>query len=392
MEMQEKELMRAKLFGESSDEEEDVEDDDLAAKRKQMKEKLAAMSKDKNAKRKGKKSTAKGKKQKTEEPRSAPAAGGSEDDSEGEANEDDEAFIVKERGEDGSVPWAGGDSDDDELVYQEEAEEENIADYFKSKGKRKQRVLSLDEIRKLVNNFSEKMENAAREDQLANERKEPAFAKLKMMNEMEIMLCNRQLQEEFLDQGLLSILNSWLERLPDGSLPNAKVRTAVLRVLDKLPIDLQHHDRREQLKSSSLGRTVMFLYKLPEETALNKKLARDLVQKWSRPIFELSTRFRDLPRQEMVRVRRGASGVPLSRKHEDDSEEDSEEERRERKWIGTTGSTNPSSSSRFAEGEPLSATNEQTKKLQKKLQLMGRKKGRAGSKAGLSIEGRGLLL
>eukprot|EP00963_Diacronema_lutheri_P001016 scaffold64_cov338-Pavlova_lutheri.AAC.74 len=388
-------MMRAKLFGESSDEEEDVEDDDLAMKRKQMKEKLAAMSKGKNAKKKGKKGNAKGKRQKTEGPSSAQGGGGSEDDSEGEANEEDEAFIVQERGEEGSVPWAGGDSEEDELVYQEEAEEENIADYFKSKGKRKQRVLSLDEIRKLVHNLLEKMENAAREDQLANERKEPAFAKLKMMNEMEIMLCNLQLQEEFLDQGLLSILNSWLERLPDGSLPNTKVRTAVLRVLDKLPIDLQHHDRREQLKSSSLGRTVMFLYKLPEETALNKKLARDLVQKWSRPIFELSTRFKDLPRHEMVRMRKEAGGVPRPRRdaEEEDSEEDSQEEDgKARNRSGPFGSANRARPSRPTEPEPLSASTEQTKKLQKKLQLMGRKKGRAGNKAGLSIEGRGLLL
>ncbi|MCL7030750.1 hypothetical protein MKW94_006396 [Papaver nudicaule] len=37
----------------------------------------------------------------------------------------------------------------------------------------------------------------------------------------------------------------------------------------------------------------MFLSRTDEETAGNKKLAKDLVDKWSRPIFNKSTRFED---------------------------------------------------------------------------------------------------
>jgi hypothetical protein len=39
---------------------------------------------------------------------------------------------------------------------------------------------------------------------------------------------------------------------------------------------------------------VMFLYKLPEETLQNKRVAQALVEAWSRPIFELSTQYSDL--------------------------------------------------------------------------------------------------
>ena len=45
-------------------------------------------------------------------------------------------------------------------------------------------------------------------------------------------------------------------------------------------------DRKEQLKKSRLGQVVMFLYKLPDETAGNRRMAKELVERWSRPIFE----------------------------------------------------------------------------------------------------------
>lgn len=45
-------------------------------------------------------------------------------------------------------------------------------------------------------------------------------------------------------------------------------------------------DRKEQLKKSRLGNVVMFLYKLPDETAANRRMAKELVERWSRPIFE----------------------------------------------------------------------------------------------------------
>ncbi|KAI8564153.1 hypothetical protein RHMOL_Rhmol03G0159800 [Rhododendron molle] len=45
------------------------------------------------------------------------------------------------------------------------------------------------------------------------------------------------------------------------------------------PIDLEHFEKREQLKKSGLAKVIMFLSKSDEETT-NKKLAKDLVDKW----------------------------------------------------------------------------------------------------------------
>ncbi|KAA3456342.1 signal recognition particle receptor subunit beta-like isoform X1 [Gossypium australe] len=70
----------------------------------------------------------------------------------------------------------------------------------------------------------------------------------------------------------------------------------------QFPIDLEQHDRREQLKKSGLGKVIMFLSKSDEETTSNRKLAKELVDKWSRPIFNKSTRFEDMRNVEDDRV------------------------------------------------------------------------------------------
>ena len=53
--------------------------------------------------------------------------------------------------------------------------------------------------------------------------------------------------------------------MPDGALPNAKVRESVLRALGALPVDCSLEDRKEQLKRSGLGKIVMFYFKLSGE-------------------------------------------------------------------------------------------------------------------------------
>ena len=42
------------------------------------------------------------------------------------------------------------------------------------------------------------------------------------------------MQQEFLDRGVLSVLKIWLEPLPDGSLPNMTIRSALLKLLTEV--------------------------------------------------------------------------------------------------------------------------------------------------------------
>lgn len=39
------------------------------------------------------------------------------------------------------------------------------------------------------------------------------------------------------------------------------------------------------LRKSQVGKNVMFLFKCSEETADNRRIAKELVHRWSRPIF-----------------------------------------------------------------------------------------------------------
>lgn len=45
------------------------------------------------------------------------------------------------------------------------------------------------------------------------------------------LFSRKQLQTEFLDHGVLTLLKNWLEPLPDGSLPSINIRAAILRIL-----------------------------------------------------------------------------------------------------------------------------------------------------------------
>eukprot|EP00891_Asterochloris_glomerata_P000846 jgi/Astpho2/846/gw1.00016.372.1_t len=130
------------------------------------------------------------------------------------------------------------------------------------------------------------MDAAAEADMEANKQQRPAVAKLGLIPEMQRIFTNKKVHADFIDGGLLGTLKGWIELMPDGSLPNASIRTAVLKLLQQLNVDVSMEGRRQQLKASELGKVVMFLFKLPDETPANRRLAKDLVYKWSRPIFD----------------------------------------------------------------------------------------------------------
>jgi transcription factor SPN1 len=97
-----------------------------------------------------------------------------------------------------------------------------------------------------------------------------------LMAQMEAALdADREAFDHLLRGGVLGVLKGWLEPMPDGSLPNSKVRAGVLQMLVSLKINTHDEEQRDWLKRSGVGKLVMLLTKLPEETIENQRVRVD---------------------------------------------------------------------------------------------------------------------
>ncbi|KAL6626739.1 hypothetical protein ACP70R_030465 [Stipagrostis hirtigluma subsp. patula] len=341
------------------------------------------------------------------------AGGDSEDDQEGVRTVDDDNFI-----DDSGVDPADRYGSDNErrsprhYPQAEEGEEDDeIERIFKGGKKKKKNDRPRADIGLIVEQFIAEFEVAAEEDANLNRQSKPAINKLMKLPLLIDVLSKKNLQQEFLDHGVLTLLKNWLEPLPDGSMPNMNIRSAVLKLLTDFPIDLEQFDRREQLKKSGLGKVIMFLSKSDEETTANRKLAKELVDKWSRPIFNKSTRFEDMRRYDDERApyRRPQMKKPSSSSSGMDSRDDDLDADFSQRKSGQSSSRQHASR---PEASPLDfvirpqskvdpeqirarakqAVQDQRRlKMNKKLQQLKAPKKKNLQASKLSVEGRGMI-
>ncbi|EOY12007.1 Transcription elongation factor family protein [Theobroma cacao] len=181
-------------------------------------------------------------------------------------------------------------------------EDPEINAMFDAVKRRRKVEKSSEEISLFVEKVLAELTIVAEDDAQLNREGRTAISKLKKLPFLTEVLSKKSFQLQFLDHGVLTLLKNWLEPLPDGSLPNANIRGAVLNILADFPIDLEQHYQREQFKRSGLGRAIMFLSKYEEETVSNRRVAKDLIDRWSRSIFNKSTRFSDLRNDDDIHV------------------------------------------------------------------------------------------
>lgn len=181
---------------------------------------------------------------------------------------DDEGVADEQRvdfADDGNAPT---------LAEAEEAEEADDLSRMFEKGRRESTGDHAELVRQ-AENLMAQMEAALDADREAFDLKQPALHKLRMLKKAEDAFGIQRMHDHLLRGGVLGVLKGWLEPMPDGSLPNSKVRAGVLQMLASLKINTHDEEQRDWLKRSGVGKLVMLLTKLPEETIENQRVRGD---------------------------------------------------------------------------------------------------------------------
>lgn len=142
-------------------------------------------------------------------------------------------------------------------------------------GKKEQDNKELELIEKATK-LKTAMHDALINDYSANKNKKPALERLKILDEIYKSSTFKPMQETLLDIGILNEIKLWLEPLPDNSLPNTKIKTTMLEILNILPIKRNH-----LINSDGVGKIVNFYSKNSKESGDIRSLADALVKKWT---------------------------------------------------------------------------------------------------------------
>jgi hypothetical protein len=159
----------------------------------------------------------------------------------------------------------------------------------------------------MVKLFIDKCLEAAKKDQQSNKLKQPALEKLKILELVSSTLQQVDWHEIYLDENVLKVFSAFLRPLPDGSMPNMKLRNTMLQILNQVCflssistialvafIDFHHDDvvfkhflvlylqlpvTQDHLEDSDgLGHILVHLASQPTETEENRKLIMSMIQ------------------------------------------------------------------------------------------------------------------
>jgi len=169
----------------------------------------------------------------------------------------------------------------------------------------------------------EKMHEAYRQDQIALETGEPGVRKLQLLEEVRATMTKSYMLEPLMrrsDRGMsvLDCFANWLEPVrlsPQAKkqLPNLNIRTAILEILLKLPLQndlgkVQKYDEaawegvgKEELQCTKIGGRVSWLASHPQETVQNKHTAEAIIERWSRLFFNNTRDYRKLAEADALR-------------------------------------------------------------------------------------------
>ncbi|XP_047131093.1 protein IWS1 homolog isoform X1 [Hydra vulgaris] len=270
--------------------------------------------------------------------------GESDDEEEFEGFDDDEILPEKEKAKKQDEIKKSGDGD--ASSEDEEPPVRNFVSDFdlmlqkkkemnKMKRRSKKDFEVINDNDDIIDSMIKKMKEAAETDRMLNQSSKAATNKMKMLPIVLDHLRKADLQQSLIDCGVLPAMKEWLSPLPDHALPHINIRKTFLKVLSEFPpLD------KGALKSSGIGRAVMLLFKHPKEIPENKKLAGKIITNWARPIFNMTTNFSEMSREEReMRDKASFSSAKRQRLSSDSEKIDEDDESRPRKpgdkgWIG----------------------------------------------------------
>lgn len=150
------------------------------------------------------------------------------------------------------------------------------------------------------------MNYAAESDVESNKAGRPGTAKLRVVEKVITKLKNMSFAGHFVACEGLDVLNKFIAKLPDGSLPLSSVRQSILKVIHTLPVTV------DQIRTSQLGRSLGVLQASPKEFGENKKLIQLIKDKWSRILCEIEVEYANLEHCERT------YGLPVSMRTAED--------------------------------------------------------------------------
>jgi transcription factor SPN1 len=174
------------------------------------------------------------------------------------------------------------------------SDEEEILDIKKEKGRRKTKEIDEDKLRDEIAVFMGKLREAVEIDRQNFEKKKPALEKFKLVNTIDKFLSNYYHQKAFLNENGLEILQEWIKRNPDKTYPALNQISLILDILTNLNVNLHH------LKNCYIGGYVMDISKNMTISKSIQKKARDLIEKWSRIVWDINTNYADIDSENRV--------------------------------------------------------------------------------------------